>query len=141
MLFWAPFSLKILLEESSPTRAKQVRVVSFYLISFTYNLCIYLRGKILLLLLFVITIKMTPWSKPFLFVVWNHLRSISRMNCGLGIVCGTVHNRGSLGRSCKLSPPFFLTQPSAPGSHALKLCTYQCKPRGGGGECGQGVGI
>ena len=21
------------------------------------------------------------------------------------------------------------------------LCTYQCKPRGGGGECGQGVGI
>ena len=25
---------------------------------------------------------------------------------------------------------------------ALILCTYQCKPRGGGGgECGQGVGI
>ena len=72
--------------------------------------------KILLLLLFVITIKMTPWSKPFLFFVWNHLRSILGMNCGLGIICGTV--QGSLGRSCKLSPPFFLTQPSAPGAHA-----------------------
>ena len=28
LVFWAPFSLKILLEESPPTRAKQVQVVS-----------------------------------------------------------------------------------------------------------------
>ena len=26
-------------------------------------------------------------------------------------------------------------------STAFGKCTYQCKPRGGGGECGQGVGI
>ena len=29
-------------------------------------------------------------STPFLFVVWDDLRSILGMNCGLGIICSTV---------------------------------------------------
>ena len=87
------------------------------------NLFIYLRSKILLLLLFVITIKMTPWSSNL---------SPSHPYLSFGIICDpfwgwiavwgsfAVLYRGSLGRSCKLSPLFFLTQLTAPGSPRME---------------------
>ena len=54
--------------------------------SFTFYLCIYLRSKILLLLLFVlITIKLTPWSTNL---------SPSHSHFSFGIICG-LYGRGS----------------------------------------------
>ena len=61
--------------------------------SFIFYLCIYLRSKLLLLLLFAVTIKLTRWSvngvQAIVFFVWDHLRSKR------GIICGRF--RGSFG--------------------------------------------